>query len=202
MPHVSIVPMIKASPKVQDVYHEFYSQMDFPSPPNFIMTQGHSPTVARGTWDLVRRVLVEGEIARWKKEIIFIAISNDRGCRYCTAAHIACCRALGVESKTLEQVVNDINSIPDVKLRGMTGFAVKCARNPQSLTKADFAALRKCGHAESEIVEIIAMSAFAVYANIIADATRMDPDEMFDSIGKDQPKKPVRKGQRRAQVQV
>jgi hypothetical protein len=32
-------------------------------------------------------------------------------------------------------------------------------------------------------VELIAMSAFAVYANIIADATAMSPDEMFNTIG-------------------
>jgi hypothetical protein len=38
--------------------------MDFPSPPNFIMTQGHSANVARGTWDVVRNVLVTGEIPR------------------------------------------------------------------------------------------------------------------------------------------
>jgi hypothetical protein len=31
-------------------------------------------------------------------------------------------------------------------------------------------------------MELIAMSAFAVYANIIADATAMEPDEMFETI--------------------
>jgi hypothetical protein len=31
-------------------------------------------------------------------------------------------------------------------------------------------------------MEVVAMSAFAVYANIIADATAMDPDDMFDAI--------------------
>ena len=30
--------------------------------------------------------------------------------------------------------------------------------------------------------EIIAMSAFAVYANIIADATAMEPDPMFNTL--------------------
>jgi hypothetical protein len=30
-------------------------------------------------------------------------------------------------------------------------------------------------------MEIIAMSAFAVYANIIADATAMEADQMFDA---------------------
>ena len=38
------------------------------------------------------------------------------------------------------------------------------------------------GLKQSEIVELIAMSAFADYANIIADATAMDPDEMFSTL--------------------
>jgi hypothetical protein len=38
------------------------------------------------------------------------------------------------------------------------------------------------GLKQSEIVEIIGMSAFAVYANIIADATAMEPDEMFEFV--------------------
>ena len=35
------------------------------------------------------------------------------------------------------------------------------------------------GLTTSQVMELIAMSAFAVYANIIADATAMDADEMF-----------------------
>jgi len=31
-------------------------------------------------------------------------------------------------------------------------------------------------------MEMIAMAALAVYANIIADGTAMSPDEMFDTI--------------------
>ena len=38
------------------------------------------------------------------------------------------------------------------------------------------------GLKQSEIMEIIAMSALAVYANTIADATAMDQDEMFSMI--------------------
>src|SRR5579859_533370 len=117
MPHIPILKLATAPGAVKVVYEEFYTRMDFPSPPNFIMTQGHSPTVARGTWEVVRNVLVTGEIPRWTKEIIFVAISKDRQCRYCTAAHIACCRMLGVEQSTLEELVNDVNTMTDGKLR-------------------------------------------------------------------------------------
>ena len=128
MAHVSPLLTIDAGKEAQVVYEEFYRRMSFPSPPNFIMTQGHSPTVARGTWELVRNVLVTGELPRWTKEMMFVAISNDRQCRYCTAAHVACCRMLGVNPETLHHLVRDVHSITDPKLRDMILFAIKCSR--------------------------------------------------------------------------
>jgi alkylhydroperoxidase family enzyme len=77
---------------------------------------------------------------------------------------------------------NNIELIGDLKLRAMVAFAVKCARNPQSLAPSDFSQMRAFGLKESEIVEIIGMAAFAVYANIIADATAMQNDEMFGEL--------------------
>jgi len=183
MPHIPIVKPEEASAEVGKVYTEFYQRMDFPSPPNFIMTQGHSANVTRGTWEVVRNVLVTGEIPRWTKEVVFVAISKDRQCQYCAAAHLACCRMLGVRLEILDELVTDVTKLSDTKLREMVLFALKCSRNPRSLVDRDFAGLYGLGLSQSEVIELIAMSAFAVYANIIADATAMDADEMFGSIG-------------------
>jgi uncharacterized peroxidase-related enzyme len=183
MPHIPILRPEEASDDARVVYDDFHRRMSFPSPPNFIMTQGHSPAVARGTWGLVRNVLVLGEIPRWTKEMIFVAISNDRNCRYCTAAHIACCRMLGVDPKLLQDLVKNVEVIPDLYLRDIILFAVKCSHSPQSLTEEDFDKLRSHNLKQSQIVEIIGMSALAVYANIMADATAMSADEMFTTIG-------------------
>jgi uncharacterized peroxidase-related enzyme len=182
MVHIPPLQSVHAHKDVQAVYEEFYLRMSFPSAPNFIMTQGHAPAVARGTWELVRNVLVTGELPRWTKEMMFVAISNNRQCRYCTAAHVACCRMLGVNPETLNQLVHDVHSIADHKLRDMILFAIKCSQDPRGLADTDFENLRRHGLNQSEIVEIIAMSAMAVYANIIADATAMDEDEMFAEI--------------------
>jgi uncharacterized peroxidase-related enzyme len=182
MAHVPILPPDKASKDANVVYDEFYRQMSFPSPPNFITTQGHSSTVVRGTWEAVRNILVTGELPRWQKEMMFVAISKDRNCHYCTAAHTACCRMLGVKPALLEQLVRDIYALSDLKLRSMIKFGLKCARDPKSLTEEDYESLRQHGLKQSETVEIIAMSALAVYANIIADATAMESDQMFDTL--------------------
>lgn len=183
MPYIPVLEPEHASPEAKAVYEEFYKRMSFPAPPNFIKTQGHSPTVARGTWEAVRNILVLGGIPRWTKEMVFVAISRDRGCRYCIAAHIACCRMLGVSPQLLEDLVRDVNNLPEEKLRSIIQFGLKCSRDPQSLTEKDYEQLRQHGLGHSEIIELIAMSAFAVYANIIADATAMNPDEMFNRIG-------------------
>ena len=58
----------------------------------------------------------------------------------------------------------------------MIQFALKCSREPQALTNADYESLRQHGLGQSAIMELIAMSAFAVYANILADATAMESD--------------------------
>lgn len=179
MPHIPPLPPDQATREAQAVYDEFYRRMAFPAPPNFILTQGHSPTAARGTWELVRNVLVSGQIPRWKKEMIFVAISKDRNCQYCYAAHVACCRMLGAQ---VELLVKDVNLVPDPVLRDMILFALKCARAPQSLAASDYDKLRQHNLSQSEIVELIAMSGLAVYANIMADASAMAADEMFSAL--------------------
>lgn len=187
MPHIAILKPEHAPRDVYSLYEEFYRKMSFPSAPNFIMTQGHSVASARGTWGLVYNVLVSGEIPRWTKEMIFVAISKDRNCQYCEAAHIACCRMLGVNSGMIDHLVRDVYSIPDPKLREMVLFALKCSRDPQSLTADDYERLRAFGMTESVIVELIAMAGLAVYANIMADATRVEADGMFAKVGNPAP---------------
>ena len=85
--------------------------------------------------------LVLGEIPRWTKEMIFVAISMDRACGYCAAAHTACCRMLGVGPQTLTNLVRDVNNISDAKIRDMILFSIKCSKNPQGLLDSDIAKL-------------------------------------------------------------
>ena len=107
---------------------------------------------------------------------MFSAISKDRQCRYCEAAHLACCRMLGVDPHTLEMLVTRLDGIAPERhhpLRHQVRARSAGAR------LADYEQLRRHGLNQSEIVEVVSMSALAVYANIIADATGMTADEMF-----------------------
>lgn len=183
MPHIPPLPPTVASKEAQLVYEAFYTGMGFPAPPNFILTQGHAPDVARGSWLAVKNILVAGQIPRWIKELLFVAISVDRRCMYCAAAHIACCRMLNVNPEWTEAVSqNDLSQLPDSKMRAMIEFGLKVSKGRQDLSPGDFNKLRGFGLGQLEIMELIGMAAFAVYANIIADATGMDADAMFEQL--------------------
>jgi uncharacterized peroxidase-related enzyme len=179
MPKIPLLQSSDAPAEVQTVYLDFQRRMGFPEPPNFIKAQGHSLAVARGTWSLVQHVLVGGTLPRSLKEMMFVAVSRDRGCRYCEAAHLACCRMLGVDPETMSDLVNNVAELSPPRTRDLLTFAVKCARNPQSIDEADYAMLRGHGLSQAEILEAVAMSALAVYANIMADATGVEDDKMF-----------------------
>jgi AhpD family alkylhydroperoxidase len=130
MPFIRTLPAIEATSEVQDVYAEFSRRMNFSGPPNFSMTQGHSLAIATGTWALVRNVLVTGKIERWIKELLFAAISKERNCQYCAAAHIACCRMLGLKPELLDIMVRDITSFTKPKAARYTFVRAEVFEEP------------------------------------------------------------------------
>jgi alkylhydroperoxidase family enzyme len=95
-------------------------------------------------------------------------------------SRVATC--LGVDPGMIEWLVRDVTTIPDPVLRDMVRFSLKCSRDPRSLETADYELLTRHGLNHSEIVELVAMSGLAVYANIMADATAMEPDKIFTSL--------------------
>ena len=111
MSHLPTLESDAAPKEVVEIYRDFQLRMGFPAAPNFIKTQGHSLAAARGTWGLVQNVLVGGLLPRTLKEMMFVAISQSRACRYCEAAHLACCRMLGIEPSALEQLVSNVTDI-------------------------------------------------------------------------------------------
>lgn len=90
---------------------------------------------------------------------------------------------LGVDASLLNSLVADIGGMSDHKDLDMLLFGLKCSRTPQGLRSRDFDQLRDHGVTDGEVVELIAMSGLAVYANIMADATAIDADEMFEQVG-------------------
>ena len=182
---MAFLPMTEESAAqgvVAEVFSAFRTTKGTPFVPNFFKTLANSPTVAQGTWNVYRDVGHYGKVPKSIKEMLFVAISQARNCKYCEAAHLAICRLFGVDRETLETLTRDLNALKPGRTRDVIRFGIKVALTPQAVAQADYDGLRDHGLTDEEIVEVIGMAAFSVYATIVADSTRVEIDSGFTQI--------------------
>lgn len=60
--------------------------------------------------------------------------------------------------------------------RAMLDFAVKLAREPRAMTRADADALRAAGFGDAAIHDIVQITGFFSYYNRLADGLGIDPE--------------------------
>jgi uncharacterized peroxidase-related enzyme len=166
-----------ASDTTKRTYKEILKVKHLRFVPNFFKTLANSPSVLEGSWCVYRNVSTRGSISEVLKEMIFVAISAAKQCTYCEAAHLAFCRILKVDPETCDKLVNNLDALRPERTREIIRFSVKAGTDPKSLTDADYDALKRHGIDESEMIEIVAMSAFATYAITVADALKLEVDK-------------------------
>ena len=182
MPRFPIISEAEATQEVAEIYRDFRTKMGFPEAPNFMRTQGTAPSVLAASWGLVEHLLLEGDLPRATKELIFLAVAMDRECDYCKEAHAACCRMLGVEESIVQAVQEGLRGEIPEYTRNILLFSIKCATAPQELSDEDFSILREDGLSTEQILEVIAVSSLALYATTLAEATLIESDAMFAQI--------------------
>ena len=173
----SIISEVAASEETKRTYKEILKVKHLRFVPNFFKTLANSSPVLEGTWSVYRNVSTRGSITEVVKEMIFVAISAAKQCAYCEAAHLAFCGILKVDRETCDNLVNNLDALRPERTRDIVRFSVKAATDPKGLTDGDFDVLKGHGIDDSEIIEIVAMAAFATYAITIADALKLDVDK-------------------------
>ena len=177
MAEFRMVAQREAEGATKRVFNEILKVKHLRKLPHFFLTLANSTPVLQGTWSVYRDVSTRGAISEALKEMIFVAISAATDCAYCEAAHLAFCRILKVDAETCKNLVNNIEALKPARTRDIVRFAVKAGTEPKSLVKADYDLLRQNGVSDEEIIEIVAMSAFARYAITVAEALKLDVDQ-------------------------
>lgn len=147
--------------------------------PHFFRTLANSPTVLAGTWAAYKNVGWQGQLPSSTKEMVFTAIAAARDCKYCETAHLAFCKMLGVDADNLRAIVKDIAAVEPAHIRDIVRFGVDCALDPIGITEARCDELRAHGMTDGEIIELMAMVSFSLYATNLADAMKLEIDEDF-----------------------
>jgi len=109
------------------------------------------------------------------RERIALAVAQVDGCDYCLSAH----SYLGLNLAKIspeEVALNRKGGSGDAKADAAVRFAVKVVRERGQVTAADIKAVREAGFSDSQIVEIIAITAENIFTNLLNVVAETDID--------------------------
>lgn len=141
----------------------------------------HNPHILTTTWALLKSVLLQGVLPRSLKELVFVAISNEKDCAYCTEIHTALCKMLEINESTLQAVLKKSPHINPQKLKLAIDFAMKAAIHSNQITEEDHKLLMNAGMSKEEIFELMSLASVVNYSNSLSQSMMVGVDENIQS---------------------
>ena len=172
-----IAPLTSQSddPIVSAVFGEI--EAAFGMVPNLFRTYAHHPPLLHANWEKVKAVMMAGSLRREVKETIAVLVSKDNSCSYCVAAHSAALKSLGMTSKQIAALEEDLDAADFVsKEKALIRFARGANRNPLAITDGEFEVLRQAGAEDAEIVEALGVMEVFTSFNKFLDSLQVDID--------------------------
>jgi uncharacterized peroxidase-related enzyme len=179
MSHLQIMDEGDASGEVAEVFDEIKRVMEIPFVPNIMKSQGLSASALKGAWGALSNVFLSTSLPMSLAAMILYTIASQRNCEYCSAVHKMTCKTVGIDEDTLAALEKDLEALTPRRVQQIVSFAEQCANRPQTITEDDYDRVRAEGVSDEEIVEIIALAALGNYLDTLADALRVDVDDVF-----------------------
>lgn len=168
-----------ASGEVAQTFDDIKRVMEIPFVPNIYKAVATAPNALAGTWSLHQAVGLQTSLPMSLAAMIEYSIANARNCQYCSSVHQVTCKTLGVDEETLAALSGNLEALAPRRVQEIIKFAQKCALAPQSLTAADYDAVRDQGVSDDELTEIIALAAMANYFDTLADCMKIEVDSVI-----------------------
>jgi uncharacterized peroxidase-related enzyme len=107
--------------------------------------------------------LSKASLSAKEREVIQLVVGQANNCAYCTAAHTAIGKSVGL---TDAQTIEVRRGAPtDPKLNALAKFALALHEKKGFISDGDFASFKAAGYSEAHAVEAVACYALAVYTN-------------------------------------
>jgi alkylhydroperoxidase family enzyme len=178
-PDAPILPHVEENEASSEVAHLFDESRRVTQTPyvlNFMKFAAPWLPAAELNLEILKTMYQKATLPGPLVSIIGFVIATDADCEYCVIGNEIGCRVAGIDDATLDALIQDLDSVSPERLRAVVAFARKTAKSPQLLEVADYDALREHGISDEEIVEIVTMSAIAVFNDIMADGLKMAVD--------------------------
>jgi uncharacterized peroxidase-related enzyme len=130
--------------------------------PNIFTTMAHSPATL-GVFVGALGALANSKLSGGLREQIALTVAGANGCDYCASAHTALGKMNKIEEGELKANLQTKSSDP--KVQAALIFARKIVDARGRLSDADVQAVRKAGFDDSEIVDIITVTAVNIFTN-------------------------------------
>ncbi len=168
-----------ATGEVAEVFDDIKKTLGIPFVTALFKQTGMAPNVAVGTWTVFKRIFGGTSLPASLATMILYSIAAAKNCQYCATIHQATCRTLGVDEQTLAALDSDLEALAPRRVQAIIKFAQKCALEPQNLVQEDYTTVRDQGVSDEELMEIIGLAALGNFADTLADAVKIDVDEVF-----------------------
>ncbi len=146
-------------------------------PINFLTALSERSDLLMAYLNFTQGIVMAGELPPTVKQMIAMTCAMQNNCGYCSLFHTKALESMGVPTEVVESCASDpeLSEVPPPQ-RAILKFALKTARNPQSVTDDDFEALREFGFSDGEIMETVMMAGWSNFTNSMADMTKVAID--------------------------
>jgi uncharacterized peroxidase-related enzyme len=169
----------EASEEVAAIFGQVKEAMQIPFVPNILQMLANCPQALKATVGAIAELQLNSTLPRPVVSMVLYSVAAASECRYCGSMHKLSCRTLGIDDATLAALSGNLGTLTPERVQAIVAFAVKAAKSPKDLSGGDFEKLREMGISDAEIVEIVALAALGGYLDAIADALKIDVDEMI-----------------------
>lgn len=135
-----------------------------------------------GSKDLVMGLVANvmsgsSELSRVDRELIATYVSALNGCSYCVTSHAALAKRFGADTATIEALREGrLAALPE-RHRPLFHLAAKGARDAETVTEADIAAITEQDWSEQAAFDCLFVSSLFCFINRIASAAGISVDD-------------------------
>lgn len=158
MPRLPLIDPATATGRAKELFDGPLKAMKI----NIFKAMAHSPA-ALDTYLGIAGALHNGTLSAKEREVVGLVMGEKTGCNYCTAAHTAIGKSLGLsESATLAA---RRGSGEDPKLAALAKFVIALDEKGGAVSDADLNAFTQAGYTVEQVPEVIAVYALQVFTN-------------------------------------
>jgi uncharacterized peroxidase-related enzyme len=146
---------------------------------NIMRAQSLNPNALRYFLELYMSLMYgKSGLSRAEREMIATAISAHNHSDYCVSHHGEALRFYLRNGEQLEALRNgQLPEEVESRSRALVDYALKLTLQPGTVVKGDLDNLRKVGISDSEMLDVVLLTAYMNYVNRVAEGLGVEHDE-------------------------